>query len=101
MIGSGVARCDIANRNWSPPARPSSCPSEVDFGQGLEVGRSGRGRFVCAGDTARDPSAPKLAYGTASKAGRFLCISRQTGVACSNTKTGHGFALGSQGYRVF
>jgi hypothetical protein len=101
MLGGGVARCDIVKRSWSPPARPANCPSQVDFGQGLEVDRSGKGRFVCAGDTARDPSAAKLAYGTASRVGDFLCISRTTGIACSNTSTNHGFAIGAQGYRLF
>ena len=55
----GFARCDIAKRNWSPPPRPASCP--LDYGQGLEVGRSGdraprlRGRHRAepAGDAAR------------------------------------------------
>jgi hypothetical protein len=101
MIGGGVARCDIVKRSWSPPARPASCPSQVDFGQGLEVDRSGNGRVVCAGDTARDPSAAKLPYGTASRVGNFLCISRTAGIACSNTSTNHGFAIGAQGYRLF
>ena len=101
MIVAGSARCDIVKRAWSPPPRPASCPSEVDFGQGLEVGRSGSGRFVCAGDTTRDPSAAKLPYGTASQAGGFVCVSRADGITCTSAADGHGFFISIQGYRSF
>jgi hypothetical protein len=101
MIVAGSARCDIVKRAWSPPPHPASCPSEVDFGQGLEVGRSGVGRFVCAGDTARDPSAAKLPYGTASQAGGFVCVSRSDGMTCTSAADGHGFFISIQGYRIF
>lgn len=101
MLIGGVARCDIVKRRWSLPPRPSSCPEDVDFGQGLQVERSGRARFVCAGDTARDPSASKLPYGTASQVGPFICVSRSTGVTCTNRFNGHGFFISIQSYRVF
>ena len=93
VVASGVARCDVKQRTWSPPPRPPSCPSEVDFGQGLEVGKSGPGRFVCAGDTALDPTAPVLPYGTASEVGGFSCVSRSTGMTCTNRTSGHGFFI--------
>jgi len=76
IIIGGLARCDIRNRSWSPPPHPASCSNEVDFGQGLEVGQSGPGRLVCAGDTTLDPAAPKLAYGNAAESEGFVCVSR-------------------------
>jgi hypothetical protein len=97
----GVARCDIQRRGWSPPARPTSCPAIVDFGQGLEVGTAGSGRFVCSGDTVRDPASPKLAYGTASRSGGFLCTSARNGVTCAARASRHGFFLSVQSYRIF
>jgi hypothetical protein len=99
-IADGVARCDIRRRSWSPPRHPASCPSEVDFGQGLQVRASGRGGFVCAGDTALDPSAPALAYGADSQVGSFTCASRTNGMTCTNAK-GHGFFITSEFYRLF
>lgn len=101
MIVGGSARCDIVKRTWSPPSRPASCPSEVDFGQGLEVGRSGAARFVCAGDTTRDRSTAKLPYGTASEVGGFVCVSRSGGMTCTSAADGHGFFISIQSYRVF
>ena len=101
VLLDGVARCDISKREWSPPPRPASCPHIVDFGQGLEVGRSGPGRFVCAGDTALDPTGTPLAYGTASRFGSFTCVSRSTGMTCTDPTTGHGFFISIQSYRAF
>ncbi len=100
IIAGGVARCDIKQRNWSPPPRPSSCPKQVDFGQGLEVPSSGAGRFVCAGDTALDPTAAKLAYGTSTGTGQITCTSAASGMTCKNSGGG-GFLISIQGYKVY
>jgi hypothetical protein len=100
-IGGGAARCDIVRRSWSPPPRPPDCPEMVDYGQGLEVGRAGSGRAVCAGDTARDPTSPKLSYGTAAQVGSFQCVSRSTAMTCTNRSSGHGFVISLQSYRLF
>jgi hypothetical protein len=96
----GGARCDIRKRDWSPPPRPASCPEEVDFGQGLAVSRTGRASFVCAGDTALDPTGKPLAYGEVSELGGTECISRSEGVTCAN-HSGHGFFISIQSYKIF
>jgi hypothetical protein len=101
MLIGGLARCDIVKRNWVPPPRPKACPHIVDYGQGLEVGRSGTAEFVCAGDTARDPTAEVLPYGTASQVGPFVCVSRTSGMTCTNRMNGHGFFISIQSYRRF
>jgi hypothetical protein len=100
-IAGGTARCDIRTRNWSPPPHPASCPNIVDYGQGLIVGGSGRGTFVCAGDTALDPTGPVVAYGQTSVVGDFACASASSGVTCRNTATGHGFQISREGYQLF
>ncbi len=97
---AGTVRCDIEKRSWNPPQRPADCPSEVDFGQGVTVG-SGAARFVCAGDTALNPTATKLAYGTATAAGDLTCASATAGITCTNGATGHGFFISSTSYRLF
>lgn len=101
IIFSGGVRCDIKQRNWSPPPRPASCPDVVDFGQGLAVNPSGRGRFVCAGDTALNPQAAALPYGRDATVGAVTCASRTDGITCTETRTGHGFFISVQGYRIF
>lgn len=99
MVGGG-ARCDIRKRDWKPLPRPANCPKEVGYGQGLQVSHGGEASFVCAGDTALDPSASALSYGTASEVGGSECISRSDGVTCVN-QAGHGFFLSIQSYQVF
>jgi hypothetical protein len=94
------ARCDIAKRDWSPPARPKSCPSVTGYGQGLEVGRKGRGHIVCAGDTTLRQGGV-LAYGHSRRLGRYKCTSRAAGVTCTNLSTDHGFFISRQSYRRF
>jgi hypothetical protein len=99
VIGSGTARCDIRERSWTPPPRPSSCP--LEWGQGLTVGEAGSAAFVCAGDTALDPSSPVLAYGRSSTLGDLTCQSLTAGVRCANARTGHGFTLARERYSLF
>jgi hypothetical protein len=101
MIAGGVDRCDIEHRSWKPPARPSSCPDVVDFGQGLQIGSSGPAQFVCAGDTAREPGAAKLAYGSSAEKEGFTCSSRRDGLSCKRSADGHGFFISIQSYRVY
>ena len=96
----GGARCDIRKRDWKPLPRPAACPREVGYGQGLEVPAGGEAGFVCAGDTALDPTASSLAYGTASRVGGSECISRTDGITCVN-RAGHGFFISIQSYQVF
>jgi hypothetical protein len=97
----GAARCDISQRSWRPPTRPRSCPLVVDFGQGLVVGRTGKGAFVCAGDTALDPRAAVLHYGQDTQVGPYTCASRTAGMTCRNRRTSHGFFVSRGGYRLF
>jgi hypothetical protein len=101
VVGSSYgARCDIRHRSWTPPARPKTCPSFTGYGQGLEVGKSGRGHVVCAGDTAL-AQGPVLGYGRKRSVGRFTCTSRTSGMSCVNRVTGHGFTISKQSYRLF
>jgi hypothetical protein len=100
IMFEGGARCDIRKREWSPPSRPASCPEQVDFGQGLSVDHTGEASFVCAGDTALDPSATPLEYGEASEMGGTQCISRSEGITCAN-HSGHGFFVSIQSYKLF
>jgi hypothetical protein len=95
------ARCDIANKDWSRGPRPKGCPTFTDWGQGLIVGKTGKGHIVCAGDTALSNGGGTLGYGKSKSAGRFTCTSRTSGVTCRNTRNNHGFFISKQKYRLF
>lgn len=92
------ARCDIANRSWTPPAKPRSC--NLDYGYTVIVSARGRASFGCASDTALG-GGPVLAYGHGFRSRHFVCVSQANGVTCSNRLTGHGFFLSRQRVWLF
>jgi hypothetical protein len=102
-IGCAIAgkfvRCDIQNHSWPTPATPSWC--DVDYGEGVQLGKHGRGSYVCAGDTVFTPHAEVLGYGERIKAKRLRCASKQKGMRCVNRQTKHGFFLSKDEVRLF
>lgn len=97
IVGTSFTRCDITDHDWSPPPKPRSC--DFDWGDSLEVGLRGRGRFRCVSDAV--DSGRTLDYGKSIKRGRFRCRSRMSGIRCVNVRNGHGFALSRQRVRRF
>jgi Family of unknown function (DUF6636) len=95
-IFQSVLRCDIANGLRPRPPRPAGC--ELDWGFGLTLGRTGRARVVCAGDTVIDPTAPVLRYGSTWRRGGITCSSATSGLTCTNA-AGRGFFLSRQSWR--
>jgi hypothetical protein len=91
-------RCDIREKSWKPPPKPSWC--DVDWGGGVQVGRRHRASFVCAGDTVLGADRT-LGYGKSIRRGRFECFSRTTGMRCVNHRNHHGFKLSRERYRLF
>jgi hypothetical protein len=86
-------RCDILS-GLKPRPKPSSA-CELEFGYGVQMRRQARVTYVCAGDTAILPSAPKLAYGKTWRRGGITCLSRRVGLRCTN-EAGHGWFLSRQ-----
>jgi hypothetical protein len=98
MIDAGGARCDIIDRDWSPPPRPADC--EFDYGQGISLAAGEQAVFVCAGDTAFGAD-EVLPYGDSITAGVLRCESAESGITCRDTKTSAGFAISRDAYRLF
>lgn len=99
ILSDGTVRCDVAERDWAPPPRPSDCPDFTDHGQGITLGTTGRASFVCAGDTTLG-SGPGLPYGQFEAGGGVSCTSEPSGMRCSNSD-GHGFTISRQDYTLF
>jgi hypothetical protein len=98
MIDADWARCDIIDRDWSPPPRPADC--EFDYGQGISVAPGEPAQFVCAGDTAFGPD-EVLLYGQSITAGVLRCESAKSGITCRDVQTGRGFSISLAAYRLF
>jgi hypothetical protein len=89
-------RCDIQSGLKPKPKRPRGC--DLDWGDSLSMGKTGRVHVVCHGDTAL--GGPPLAYGRTWRHDGFTCTSRVTGLTCRNLSR-HGFFLSRERARVF
>ena len=99
MMDVDWVRCDIRERDWSPPPRPADCSHQTDFGQGISLNTAGPAAFVCAGDTTLGADSV-LPYGLSRGVPGLECESRVAGITCTNND-GHGFFLSRQAYRLF
>lgn len=91
------ARCDLSKFTPSYP-RPADC--DQDWGFAFEVGISGRGAPICAGDTVMTQNAPVLGYGHSVSASGITCTSAKTGMTCVNAE-GHGFTVARRKQSAF
>lgn len=91
-------RCDIGDRDWSPPPKPSGCSG--DYGQGITLSTGAAPEFVCANDSTLG-GGDVLDYGQSIAAGLLRCESAATGMTCTDTETGRGFTLAKEGYELF
>jgi hypothetical protein len=98
FISATDARCDILDRDWTPPSRPADC--QFGYGQGITMSAGGVAEFVCAGDTTLGTGQP-LPYGESVSAGALRCDSTESGITCRDTESGRGFALSREGYEIF
>jgi hypothetical protein len=85
-----VLRCDVRDGVKPLPPQPLSC--QLDWGAGFWLHEHGPARIVCAGDTALDPSAPVVRYGTTWHGGPIACMSTPNGLRCTNADR-HGFFI--------
>lgn len=99
-LDSRSVRCDIRERDWSPPPKPRYCiKAGVDWGQGVAIATH-HASIVCAGDTTLGGPG-LLGYGHSARRGPNYCLSRTAGITCRNAATGHGFFLSRARYRLF
>jgi hypothetical protein len=86
-------RCDVLSGLKPAPRR--GC--QLDW-VGLGLTPRGRANPICAGDTAVDSRSRILAYGRTWRRGPFRCISRRTGLSCTN-QARRGFVLSRSTWR--
>ena len=92
---SATLRCDILSGLRPEPRR--RC--ELDW-TGITLAAAGRAAPQCAGDTAYDPRARVLAYGSTWRRGAITCRSARDGLRCANRRA-HGFFLSRARWRVY
>ncbi len=97
-IDKDSVRCDIGDRDWSPPPKPAGCPG--DYGQGITLGAGSAPEFVCANDSTLG-GGEVLPYGQSIAAGLLRCESASTDMTCTDTETGRGFTIAKESYKLF
>jgi hypothetical protein len=99
MVDATSTRCDVRDHIYTPGVRPSNC--DLEWGDALQVSEKGIVGWVCHGDTAFDPAAQVLPYGKSVQQGSIVCASADTGVTCTEGRSGHGFLISRERYRIF
>ena len=89
-------RCDINQRAYPVPARPSSC--QFDYGAGMILTATQAG-FSCISDTVLGQG-EIVGYGTEVIVARYSCEVALTGVTCRDRVSGRGFLLSRQQAQV-
>ena len=90
LITQSNVRCDIDEKSYREPARPSSC--QLDYGKAVAVGLAGEAEYACVSDSVLGAGSV-LDYNTSTVVGDFGCTSRETGMTCYNLRTRHGFLI--------
>jgi len=92
---NGSVRCDVLS--GVKPQPTGTC--ELDW-VGFALERAGPAAAQCAGDTVYSQGSPVLAYGERWRRGGITCVSRETGLLCTN-QDGRGFVLSRARSRAF
>jgi len=99
----GALRCDIARSAYGArlQARCIAPPTKLDW-HGFELTTTGKGQVACSGGVLVTGPVPYrvLAYGRTWRRDGFTCVSRTTGLTCTN-RTGHGLFLSRASYRTW
>jgi hypothetical protein len=90
-------RCDIGTGLRPKPPKPAKCI--LNWGDSFEMFKHGRVDVTCHGDTALGGK-HILAYGQTWRHNGFTCVSRRTGLTCTNLSR-HGFFLSRARSRSF
>ena len=91
-------RCDIRSGLHNPAPGPHRCVEGV-YGQSVGMTKTAAARVLCISDTTYNPQARVLAYGRSWSFNGFRCVSRSSGLTCTNAR-GHGFFLSRESWRV-
>ena len=101
LIGEekNILRCEIRSMLNPLPPQPYSGYCEFDWGAGFLLRQQGKPEILCISDTIGG-SNHTLSYENTWKNSGFNCVSKRTGLTCSNPD-GHGFFLSRNKWNAF
>lgn len=94
-----VLRCEIQSRLKPLPRQPYAGHCEFDWGSGFSLSQNGKPKVLCISDTISS-SSYVLSYGRTWRYLGFECLSKETGLICSNSAK-KGFLLNRNKWSIF
>jgi hypothetical protein len=96
---TGKLACAFFSDAETPPA--VRCEWSGGNDRAITLRETGKAARVKITDTVMDPKAKALAYGKTTTFGKLRCTSRETGITCRSTRSGHGFRVSVQKQEVY
>jgi hypothetical protein len=96
---TGKLGCAFFSDAETPPA--VRCEWSGGGDRAMTLGEAGRARRAKVTDTVIDPDAKALEYGKTTTFRKLRCTSRETGITCRSTRSGHGFRVSVHKQEVF
>jgi len=95
--------CNVRQASYTSrlQQRCMSPPTSLDW-HGFELSARGKGQVACSGGVLvmGNVRYTTLAYGRTWRHGAYRCVSRVTGLTCTN-RAGHGLFISRAAYRLF
>ena len=98
MPDSDFAGCEIRDRTYPVPPRPSPCMGA--WGKRFNLHQGAAPEMVCNSDTILAATYPVLQYGQTRSFNPITCESQEAGITCTDTRTGHYFRLARDSYEL-
>jgi hypothetical protein len=96
---SGKLACAFYSDAETPPA--VRCEWIGGNDRAVTLRETGKATRVKITDTVMDSKSKALAYGKTTTFGKLRCTSRETGITCRSTRSGHGFRVSVQNQEVY
>jgi hypothetical protein len=94
-----VLRCEIQSGLKPLPRQPYPDYCKFDWGLGFSLSQNGKPKILCVSDTIGS-SNYVLSYGRTWRYLGFKCLSKETGLTCSNSAK-KGFSLNRNKWSIF
>lgn len=98
LDGSALVECEISDHTYAVPARPTPCMGA--FGDRISMSQGNPATMTCHSDTVRGIGYPVLQYGQSRSLNSLTCESRQSGITCTDSASGHYFQLSRDTYEL-
>ena len=98
MDSSAFAGCEIREHSYAVPPRPSQCMGS--WGSRISMRQGVAPEMTCHSDTILGTGYPALNYGQSRSFTSITCESEESGITCTDNRSGHYFRLARDNYEL-